>query len=628
MNRFALQSKETRAALFVRAAAVLFIAIAGFPADFFPVSAGLDSSWVWGVNRYFNSPWRFGTDVNFTYGPLAFLLYPINLGNDIVASIVFRGAVSAAFAAVLWAGFAGEPLGAVLFAIAHAVALGLGMPFEFQLLLMIGFAAYVAVRFESVAGLAILALCAGPLALTKFTIGIGALPMVLVASGVIAARLRRPAVAIVPAAVFFASTLAAGFLAMSFSWRAVFDWIRASLEIAGSYSVVMSFDPGWTDQWIGLSLVALAAVSALLLYRWLPAAALPSLLMGAPLFLAFKAGFIREDPHVKTCYSFFVAGLAVPFAAARSVRARAVVGAGVAVAFAAGLLGEIRRDYLTRAQFLDSASGARGAGGIANALQSGKLKARLDGAVPGSLVPDLLPAADLAQVDPASVTVFPWELADCAANALDCTPLVTLQAYHVCTPYLDGRSAEQFSASRGTSSVIFHTLLNPDGRNVLVDSPLTVESMLMNYRVAVSDGEKAAVLRKREDPRAMSERELGSIALREGAWVPVPDAEGWIAARIDFRLTVRGQLNKLLVRIPAAYLDLRRASGKTERARLTLETTVNGAFIEPYAREVADLSSFFEGAHPDRVVAMRISGRALRFYGSQTRIVWVARNFR
>jgi len=103
-------------------------------------------------------------------------------------------------------------------------------------------------------------------------------------------------------------------------------WLRTSFEMASGYSTGMSMDLGWTDQRKGVAICALYLGAFAVLYRIRRSAALPLALLAGSMFVAFKAGFVREDAHVKNFFGFAGAALAVPLLTASSAKERIVSG--------------------------------------------------------------------------------------------------------------------------------------------------------------------------------------------------------------------------------------------------------------------------------------------------------------
>src|SRR5205085_7881530 len=104
--------------------------------------------------------------------------------------IVFRWAVAAFTALALAALAPGRGGRLALFALLNALALGLGQVYDFHLLVLVGLGALAALQLRSLPAFAALAVLTAPLGLTKFSLGIGALAIILVAAAVFGLRGR------------------------------------------------------------------------------------------------------------------------------------------------------------------------------------------------------------------------------------------------------------------------------------------------------------------------------------------------------------------------------------------------------------------------------------------------------
>ena len=61
-----------------------------FPGFFQSMGEGLDASWVVGLNEMFRQHMVPGRDTIFTYGPLGFVLAPLDVGKNLIHAIIFR----------------------------------------------------------------------------------------------------------------------------------------------------------------------------------------------------------------------------------------------------------------------------------------------------------------------------------------------------------------------------------------------------------------------------------------------------------------------------------------------------------------------------------------------------------
>ena len=608
--------------------AIAYLATASFPAAYYPVHPGLDVSWVYGLNELVSSPFRFGRDVNFTCGPLGFLLYPANLGHNVLLTIVFRTVTAAFFVLALGLLAPGRFVGLVLFAVAYGAALGIGLPFELHLLVVVAIAMVAAIERRSFPGLLAVAAISGPLWLMKFSVGIGAATVVFAAACAwhfFRGGKRSSTVAILLAHA--ASLLCVGWLEIG-SLTDFWLWLRTSFEMASGYSTGMSLDPGWTDQKKGVAICALYLGAFAVLYRIRRSAALPLALLAGSMFLAFKAGFVREDAHVKNFFGLAGAALAVPLLTASSAKERIVSGLAVLMTLGLGVRAELKRNYLDATSFSEIATGKLGFVGIGRALHRRDTELWLDRVTAQGISDARLPDEMRRAIGTGTIAVMPWELVTCLANDLACVPLRTLQAYAAYTPYLDSIAAAQFADGRGPDFVLLHGVGGIDGRHLILDGPLLWRNLLDHYEPVRLEPRRLVLLRRRGFPARVDTVPLSSEQIQPGEWVGVPRTPGFIFAEMRFELTWLGRLVKLLHRIPAGFIELKHGSGATERHRLNFETSTNGLLVQPFAANIESLPTLFRGADGDRVVALRITGRATRYYGEEISVQWLARSVR
>src|SRR5690348_5062813 len=84
------------------ARALLFAVIlaAAYSVRSYPITAGLDTSWVYALNYARIKGLIAGRDAIFTYGPLASLAVPMDLANNLARGVVFQFGCWLAFASV------------------------------------------------------------------------------------------------------------------------------------------------------------------------------------------------------------------------------------------------------------------------------------------------------------------------------------------------------------------------------------------------------------------------------------------------------------------------------------------------------------------------------------------------
>jgi len=619
--------------------AVVFVALATFPPPARPPAPTLDGSWVGELNRLALHGGGFGKDVAFTYGPLGYLLFPMDLGSHLLQGALLRILVVVSLALLAWRGLrrAADYRAVALFLVSQLGAAALGLTFEYQLLLPLQLACAVALERGSVAGLAAAGTAAAALLFAKTSAGVAALSSL---AAVLAAwaSWRRPRALVALLAAGGAAFLAAMLLGSACfgSVRELGPWLWATWRIAGDYSVAMSWSGPVADIALAApAMMALAAGSAWLWWRRLPGAAVALAGVG-PVFLAFKHAFVRQDyQHVGLFFPFLLASLGL--AALEPGGARGLRGAGLAAALVVSLGGAVAvaaapRPELGGRSLLHLSDPGRTLVGAAgwHALWAwipghglrrpyGLAAARGDrgvglGGILGSR----------------AVGVVPFQLSYCLEEAVACVPNPTLQTFAAFTPELDRWTAAHYLGAGAPDFLIAH-LYDLDHRAVAFDTPATWSALRSGYAVAglqpaafLAPGSTAVLLERRARPLQRSLRPLADSHLERGVWSATPPAGGRLVARVHLQPTLLQPLARTLFRIPEVYLGLRSAEGRERVVRITPSTAALGLPLDDLADTRNQLVSLLEGSRPHwRAAAIAIDGPGLAYYGARIAVEWL-----
>ncbi len=649
--------RPARASSLRAVAAVIVVALAAFatfPAPSRPPSATLDGSWVAELNRLATLGNAFGRDLAFTYGPLGYLLYPMDVGTHLVQASVLRFAFVIGFALLVAWRLARAPdlLAAGIFAAAQVTAVALGLSFEYQLLVPLPLAAACAAEAGSIAAISALAVFAVSLLFVKTSAAAGALA-VLGCTLVIWVFRGGPRAWAAVAAVLGSLGVTLLVLATLFL-RSAADlgaWLRASFAIASSFSEAMSWiGPAGEVALAAAALVAWAVVAALLAWRRRPAGTILLVSIG-PVFFAFKHAFVRQDgAHVFVFFPYLLAVLGLVALDARRRAGRIAIGVAMcSVALAGFWVASASRGKggapISRSQMTDTLSGRTGASAVASWSRPSSL--RVDYGIQ-QLQTDHVPGLrEIARGR--TVGVVPWELAVCAIDDLDCRPNPTLQVFSAYTSDLDNWSALHYAAPAAPHLVLAH-FSALDGRNIGLDTPLLWRALLRSYEVSpiqptgaeqsvdedeldlfglgqrreVFGGKPFLVLRRRALPRPSRDHVYATASAPGGTWIPVPPSPGRISARIVLDPNLSGTLMRAAFRIPPVELAVHHQGGRTAKYRITPGTARNGLPIDELPGNAREFVQLLRGERlADRIEAMMLTGPGLAYYRQPCPITWI-----
>lgn len=570
----------------------LYLLAAFMPVPYQSLRAGNDPSWDWAVNVLAGKQGGWGGNRLYSYGPLGYLLYPFELGNNLPEAVAFQAAAHALLCLLVFLLLRDRPPWASLLSGLGLVAASTVWGMEQELWLLSGLLCHFALRRGA---LAPLAGASALLLFVKFGAGVAALGACGLLFLLLVKRGARWA-ALALAASVVASVGLGGALLLK-SAAELPGWVRGSLELGSGYGSAMS--QGGPAAHVVLALCILG-VLALALPRVAPVL-LPLAL------LAFKHGFTRQDAHEA---HFFGLALAVAAVAVMAEPRR-----WPALLAVAGLAGAALHD----AEWYDAQGALRRAAGFEAAWRIPALarlaEERKRLADTAGFAPDLLPPRWRALIGDATVDVQPSELAMVPANQLHWQPSPTLQFFGAYTPWLDGLQAAHFGGPNAPQFLIWIEH-HYDARNLFWETPRTALVLLSAYEVVARE-EKMLLLRRRAQPAPLlRERALYTARAATSTEVEVP-AQGLVLVRIRLASTAGSALASIFYRILSIFLRVRYEDGSEGLQRLLPPLAGEGALLSPLPRDASELEALWAGKPLPHVKAFHLSGAGLARYGPQ-----------
>ncbi len=286
-----------------------FVGMLLCPLRYFSISerAVLDSSWLYAMNLAALRGLRFGIDVIWTTGPLAYLFHPVDIGNHLIHGLIAQSIVwllLLVVAADLFI-FAHVPLtnlAAFAFCIALASPLFHSNFMGIENLLLLAILILVALLllrpFRWLRFFCVLALVP-PILLIK---GTGAAIALGVLGGLLAAlAVRRDwrraftasglTLLLIPPLSLLAYWLSTG------TWS-IGSYLQGLIDISADYSILMSMDGPWDEK--ARAILVLSAFAGILLvaFRAREKHWILCFPFAVPLLVSIKHGFVRQDGHV------------------------------------------------------------------------------------------------------------------------------------------------------------------------------------------------------------------------------------------------------------------------------------------------------------------------------------------
>jgi hypothetical protein len=611
----------------------LLVVMYPFAGDAQPIPAG--DTWPYGLNYLVGSPYLAGRDWAFTYGPLGFLLFSENIGKNLYWGLGFwiqaYAIFSAAVVYLVWHTKRIEQ--GLLFVAGYTLATALGLPHEPELFLLVALLLVVALSSLRLAIPAAVAagILSSTLVFVKLTLGLEAILMIAVASALYLLEQRqeirdpRPVLLMAASIVLTSLFLVATFLR---SLRGFIAWLVASIELVRGYSIAMS-TPGSTVMLLeGVAVVAIVAVAAFLFWRTGDPARALAPAFAIATFCVFKEGYVRQDPpHIVEFFPVALCLCALLVLASRRAAGLSVAAACLALVLAFSALAAVQ--LFGRASVADHTDYVvTGQAGWQNVEYLADLRAvqrRFDAEGAEGLATLKLPAEWLQPISKAhgTVDVVPLTISYVAANDLRWDPNPALQFYAAYTTFLDQRTARHF-LGHGAPDFLLLQYIDIDGRNPWLSAPATWRAILDSYQVIRPGTDYGiALLQHRVTPAGdPSLSPYGTLRARTGEDVIVPQVAAPLYAKVTMRLSPRGEVEALLLRIDPVNLELRYASGMVRSYRVTPETMRDGVLINYLPVSLPGFVSLLTGSADDRVTSFRIAGPGAAAYSREVDISW------
>ena len=285
--------------------------------DYRIICYGLDSSHFFATNYFFYKHIKFGPDVIWTYGPFGFLIKPVNIGHNLDIAIFFQVIVWIIFCSAL-----------VYFSLRHRISIlqlcsfafffsfarGTGLLFDYFLCLFIIFFLSLSFFLEKWKPLYLFALFfSGLLWMIKFDLAFAvlfALALFIVTRYSIdrneAWKINILTIVLIPF-IFVVS-----YIIYNPSFTDMILYLKGAYHISSGYSL-HSFSGKKIELIIAMSFGILYLSFVYFLHKARQVSFFIALVLIGPLFVAFKRGFVRQDTHVATFFSFSLVSLALIF---------------------------------------------------------------------------------------------------------------------------------------------------------------------------------------------------------------------------------------------------------------------------------------------------------------------------
>lgn len=545
---------------------------------------GIDESLVWAYNYLFAEDFHQTSTLLFPHGPLAFVMYPMPLGNNLIYAFLFDSFLKL-----------------IIFFSLQRFAKS-SSPESKYMAFIICFLIFHLLNLQMLMICAVLSLLMLYLHNGNKTIGILALLLASLAIyiksyvGIICGLIGISFVTVnffrekfTPKALIF---LAVFLLAYPFYWLIMygnlnnfFTFLFSVRELASDNSAAAAFYP--ENNWIYISLAILSFVlipivnpSRNLLFFY----AITLL----ALFAAWKHGMARQDIyHTRGLFFFLIVFYTLlNFYSEKISHRRLFLSLSSLIFFSLNLPNvklyeETNFNFFRVNRFVEFAF---------NHQQFKKY--HLDISLK-NIEGQKLDSSLLKLIGNNSIDIYPWDYSYIAANNLNWQPRPVLHSYAAYSSWLDKKDSQHFRSLKAPKFIIFEidkktedlyggSLESIDNRYLPNDEPKTIQSILENYKI-VSKNNRFILFEKRAVPLVFISTPAGKINARFDQLINVPKNKGNGILRLKAKIskTTKGIFQSFLLKDQESFISYFMDNGDVYRYKIVPKNAADGIWINP-----------------------------------------------
>jgi len=591
--------------------------------DYRQICYGLDSSHFFATNYFFNKYIKFGPDVVWTYGPLGFLIKPVNIGHNLDIAIFFQIMVWVIFCSTfIYLTFKRyiSVLQLCFFAFFFTFARGADLLFDYFICTSIFLLLSASFFIKKWKYLYIFALFFSVfLWMVKFDLAFATLSALIVFIAVRYGIDKKEAIRInILTLILFPLIFIALYMIYNPSFVDMILYIKGIYYISSGYSL-NSLSGKRVELFVLLFFLVLYLLLVFLLRKVRQKSFFIAVILAAPIFVAFKRGFTRQDTHVFTFFSFSLVSLAIIFLFTDikkimqgAVKQRAwtslIISMAVAYVFLCQAICHlgINPIYFVRSSIsVFNYAHAKGTleRNSAYCLKDAKLAKEL-----------------LNMIGKSSVGIFPYEVSYVAANELNYKPFPVFQTYSAYTSYLDLLNAQFIENQNRAPEFILFEWKTIDGRHPLIDVPAMWLSIYKWYDI-VQQNYDILLLKRRKEARFAYLEYIGTKEYNINGSILIPASTSPIIINIHTKLNAQGLLYKIFFRIPEVRVELFTGPESSSSFRVIPDTLNDGLWVNHLPLDIRQTNALISNNEAEgRINRLKIYGEGIKFYNDKIKV--------
>lgn len=579
---------------------ILFIfAILNVPNLLRPIQPGLDGSWILGLHLAHLENFIWGKDVSFTYGPLSYLYYPLNINSNLWLESIFFTIISVSLFYLVLGFFVlktKSPIrNALVLGFISAVLYNITFPYLSLLGLLLGFYLYLQ-HCKNPLLLIPITFSSAFLFFLKFDVALISLSFVFISCIYFLQKNRKKDFLLCTVSyVFFIGLI---WFLISGSFSGIENYFLKSLLIASDYTESASIT-------LPLTFLVYFIIPSVILYFWWILESWKKdkqnlkflFLSSFALFAFYKIGFIREG-HMHLFFALWGFIFFVIYASSNTnkvnkiLRYATIVFVGILILFVFVSISVLKSPNLTLQD--DIYKWAETLGGKLSILFIKSGIQQFDKIIEFVIDEDLaekirlqqknnimtfyppIEQSVLSMIENKTVSIYPWDIVLLYSYDLEWVPSPFLQNHvGVVNNKLDNMDAEFYKSENSPEYIIF-ILKAIDNRHPSFVEPSTLRSIMCNYHI-ISSNNQLQILQNNEKNVCTEEQTISKMNFKFNQKITVPENDsGYTFAKIKVERNSLGNLAKIFYKPPHVFIQL---NDQEKQYRFTYPNAENGIIL-------------------------------------------------
>jgi len=221
------------------------------------------------------------------------------------------------------------------------------------------------------------------------------------------------------------------------------------------------------------------------------------------------------------------------------------------------------------------------------------------------------------------IDIFPWDISLLYAYNLNWQPRPVIQSYTNYTQILDSLTARHFISEKAPDKLIF-TPMTIDGRYALFDEPETFRTVLLNYSITMVNS-SYLILEKNKNIYPVKMDEIKTITAKTGEIIEVPFYEdAYVFMEVAYDFNFLGKLVNFFFKTNIfknnnLNIEIYLTDESKAKYRFIHKTAKNGLFVSKHVSNIQELTQVFEKDFTPNIKGVCILNRNI-FYNKNINV--------